>query len=121
MNRTSLVPSVARMLTLSTVPLLTYLGVTQYNELNKVELPELPIVKEVEPEIIQSSQPQKKIRRVWRQTKGAKLSDWFTFPKGTYSNTYLANMCNNQYRSGIPSIFRNWCNQAKFEIKEEEV
>ncbi|WP_187149660.1 hypothetical protein [Candidatus Mycoplasma haematobovis] len=119
MNKTSLLPSVVRMLTLSTIPPLTYFAVTQYNELNKIELPELPI--EIEPEIVvKPSEPQKRIRKVWRQTSGRKFSEVFSsyYTSYKYTDGQLNSMCKNGY---VYQIFRNWCKEAKFEIKEEEV
>ncbi|OAL10792.1 hypothetical protein A6V39_05750 [Candidatus Mycoplasma haematobovis] len=119
MNRTSLLPAVVRMLTLSTIPPLTYLGVTQYNELNKIELPELPI--EIEPEIVvKPSEPQKKIRKVWRQIAGRKFNEVFSsyYSSYKYTDGQLNSMCKSTY---VYQIFRNWCKEAKFEIKEEEV
>lgn len=119
MNRTSLIPAVARMLTLSTVPLLTYLGVTQYNELNKVELPKLPIEIESE-EIVKSTEPQKRIRRVWKQTKGTSFTSWFGSSYSTYryTNKQLSSHCKS---GNVYLVFRNWCNQAEFQEVEEEI
>lgn len=118
MNRTSLLPAVVRMVTLGTVPLITYFGVTQYNELNKVELPELT-VEEIEPEIVQSSQPQKRIRKVWRQTAGRKFNEVFSSYYSSYK--YTEGQLNTLCTKHNYIIFRNWCKEAKFEIKEEEV
>lgn len=114
MNRTSLLPAVVRMLTLSTIPPLTYFGVTQYNELNKVELP-----IEIEPEIIKPTEPQKRIRRVWRQTAGRKFNEIFSSYYSSYK--YTEGQLNILCTKYDYIIFRNWCKEAKFEIKEEEV
>lgn len=115
MNRASLLPAVVRMVTLGAVPLITYFGVTQYNELNKVELPELPI--KIEPEIVTSPEPQKRIRKVWRQTKGDKFTSWFK-SSYKYTDAQLNSICKSGY---VYQIFRNWCKQAEFNLEEEEI
>lgn len=122
MNKASLTPAVVRILTLTTIPPLTYLGVTQYNELNKIELPELPIVQEPEPEpkIVESSEPQIKTRKVWKQIKGVPLTSWFSSSYTTYN--YSAKALDSYCKSDkVYGVMKNWCKQAEFSEVEEEI
>lgn len=85
----------------------------------KVEQP----VQETGPKDIEKQQeqlPVKKVtKKVWRQTAGKKFGDVFSslYTQYKYTDGQLNTLC-TKYNY---QIFRNWCKEAKFEIKEEEV
>lgn len=96
--------------------------VYRYTKDRNIELPMiLPELSDMEVEVYSpvettEEQPvQRTTKKVWRQTGGRKFDSVFKVPKGVYTDAYLNGLCKSKI---IPVIFRNWCSEAKFELKE---